>query len=156
GTRKCDEVQRSRLRGVAYRMLGSTLNPNRRACAYTNGLVHRAEPMLRSASAFVLSLALAMPLAASGKHGEVAIKEWPVPWANTHPSDPHVQSPERVWFVSESGNYLASFNPQTQRFSKLELSDEPAPRALVVAAGAKGMVWYTSSAHEYIGRYDPV
>ena len=97
-----------------------------------------------------------MPLAASGKHAQVAIKEWPVPWANTHPRDPHVQSPDRVWFISESGNYLATFNLQTQRFSKVDLADEPAPRALVVAAGAKGMVWYTSSAHEYIGRYDPM
>jgi virginiamycin B lyase len=112
--------------------------------------------MLRSASAFVLSFALAMPLAASGKHGHVEIKEWPIPWADSHPRDPRVQSSERVWYISESANYLASFNPQTQRFSKVDLTDEPAPRGLIVAAGANGMVWYTSSAHGYIGRYDPV
>src|SRR5262245_43477808 len=100
--------------------------------------------MLRTASALVLSLALALPLAASGKHGQVVIKEWPVPWADTHPRDPHVQSPDHVWFISESAHYLASFNMDTQRFSKVELSDEPAPRGLIVAAGAKGMVWFTS------------
>jgi virginiamycin B lyase len=112
--------------------------------------------MFRSASAFVLCLALAMPLAASGKHGHVTIKEWPVPWANTHPRDPHAQNPKRVWFVSEPGNYLAFFNLETQRFSKLDLDDEPAPRGVIVAAGANGMVWFTSGAHAYIGRYDPV
>jgi virginiamycin B lyase len=113
--------------------------------------------MLRSVSAVVLLIALAAPLAAaSAKHPHLEIKEWPVPWAYSQPRDPHVASPDRVWFISESGNYLASFNPQTQRFSKIDLNDEPAPRGLIVAAGANGMVWYTSSTHGYIGRYDPV
>src|SRR5581483_7800287 len=98
--------------------------------------------MFRSASAFVLLLALAMPLAARGKHGHVAIKEWPVPWADSHPRDPHVQGPDGVWFVSESGNYLGFFNLSTQRFSRIDLDDQPAPRGLIVAAGAKGMVWF--------------
>lgn len=111
--------------------------------------------MLRSFIALVLSLVLAAPLASAGKRAQVPIKEFPVPWADSHPRDPYVQV-DRVWFISETANYLASFDLGTQRFSRIDLANQPAPRGVIAATGAKGMVWFTASAHAYIGRYDPV
>jgi virginiamycin B lyase len=108
-------------------------------------------------SSCLLSLALALPLAAAEKkHYPVEIREWPVPWANSKPRDPHVVSPTSVWFAGEAGNYIATFNPESARFSKVDLTDEPAPSHLIAAAGTKGMIWYSGPARGYIGRYDPV
>ncbi len=106
--------------------------------------------MLRIVPPLLLSFALAFPLAATEQ--QVEIKEWPLPWPDSHPRAPHAVSPTAVWFVAEKGNYLASLNPETGRFSKIDLVDEPAP--LNVVAAANGMLWFTASTHGYLGRYD--
>jgi virginiamycin B lyase len=108
--------------------------------------------MLRTIPAFLLALALAFPLAAADG---LDIKEWRVPWAKSTPSDPHAVSPTAVWFVGQTGNYLATLNPKTGRFSKVDLTDEPAPHNLIAGAGANGMIWFSGTAGGYIGRYDP-
>jgi len=108
--------------------------------------------MLRTLSSLLLSLAFALPLAAADGKAHLDIKEWPIPWPDSQPHDPHAVSANAVWFVAEKGNYLASLNPQTGRFSKIELMDEPAPTGLIVAAN--GMLWYTANARGYLGRYD--
>ena len=41
----------------------------------------------------------------------IEITEWPVPWKNTRPRDPHVDSRGRVWFVGQQGDYIAYFTP---------------------------------------------
>jgi virginiamycin B lyase len=107
--------------------------------------------MLRIVPALLLSSALALPLAATEQR-DVDIKEWPLPWADSRPRDPHPASATTVWFVAEKGNFLGTLNPQTGRFSRIELVDEPAPRNLII--GANGMLWYTASARGYLGRYD--
>jgi virginiamycin B lyase len=100
----------------------------------------------------LLALALALPLAAAEKH-RVQIKEWPVPWPDSRPRDPYFVSPDSVWFVGQTGNYLATLNPKTGDFKKIDLLDEPGPHNLIVAAN--GMVWYAGNLRGYIGRYDP-
>jgi virginiamycin B lyase len=99
-----------------------------------------------------LTLALPLPLAAAEKH-HVEIKEWPVPWPDSRPRDPYVTRPGAVWFVGQTGNYLATLNPRTGDFKRIDLIDEPGPRSVVVAAN--GMVWYTGNLRGYLGRYDP-
>ncbi len=78
-----------------------------------------------------------------------------MPWADSHPRDPVVVSPSAVWFVGQTGNFLAVLDPQTSRFSRIDLLDQPAPHGLIAGAGRNGMLWYTGTARGYIGRYDP-
>jgi virginiamycin B lyase len=109
--------------------------------------------MLRSLSLCLFLLALAWPLAASEQHRKpLDIKEWPLPWPKSGPADPQSVSPAAVWFVARTGNFLGVLNPQTGRFSRIDLIDEPAPQGLIV--GANSMLWFTSKVHGYIGRYD--
>jgi virginiamycin B lyase len=103
-----------------------------------------------------LAALLAMALAAPGAGAEtaaVAIKEWPVPWASSRPRDAFFANSEAVWFVGQVGHYLASLNPKTGAFEKVDLPDQAGPHNVVV--GRDGMVWYTGNLKGYIGRYDP-
>lgn len=109
--------------------------------------------MRRVCCAFVLVLVCASALAAGQKH-PVTIKEWPVPWPDSHPADPFVAKPDAVWFVGTTGNYLARLNPQTGAFKRIDLMDEPRPQSVIVAAN--GMVWFSGTQRSYIGRFDPV
>ena len=107
---------------------------------------------MRPAFYFLLALALASPLAAAETHS-LQIKEWPVPWPNSRPTDPVPVRPDTVWFVGETGNYLATLNPETGAFKRIDLIDEPGPQSMVVAGN--GIVWFTGTARGYIGRFDP-
>lgn len=102
---------------------------------------------------FLLTLALALPLCAAQKQA-VTIKEWPVPWPGTHPSDAGMAKPDAVWFVGATGHYLATLNPQTGAFRRIDLIDEPGPRSVIVAAN--GIVWFSGTVGGYIGKYDSV
>jgi len=83
----------------------------------------------------------------------VEIKEWTVPWEGSRPRDPYYPGGDRVWFVGQVGHYLASLEPETGEFKKVELSDSPGPHNLIV--GRDGIVWYAGNLKGYIGRYDP-
>jgi virginiamycin B lyase len=108
---------------------------------------------MRRACAVLVLLVCAPALAATQRHA-VTIKEWPVPWPDTHPTDPFVARPDAVWFVGSTGHYLAMLNPQTGAFKRIDLIDEPGPQSVIVAAN--GMVWFSGTQREYIGRFDPV
>src|SRR5687768_678457 len=51
----------------------------------------------------------------------VAIQEWTVPWEKTRPRDPYVDAKSRVWFVGQSGNYIAFLEPGTGKFTRFEI-----------------------------------
>lgn len=105
----------------------------------------------------LIALAAAFPLMAADSQPaathKVEIKEWPVPWENTRPRDPFYHAPDAVWFVGQTGQYLARFNPQTGEFTKINLVDEPGPHNVIV--GTYGTVWFAANTRGYIGRYDP-
>ncbi len=101
----------------------------------------------------VLAASVALSVAASEKQRTVPIKEWPVPWPDTHPTDPFVAGSE-VWFAGSTGHYLGTLNPQTGAFRRIDLIDEPGPQSVIVAAN--GMVWFSGTLHGYIGRFDSV
>jgi virginiamycin B lyase len=101
----------------------------------------------------LISLGLLMATSlALAETKSVEIREWPVPWEMSRPRDPYAAE-KRVWFVGQAGHYLASLDPATGAFEKVDLPDKPGPHNLVV--GRDGIVWYAGNLRGYIGRYDP-
>lgn len=99
----------------------------------------------------LLSLSLALPAAFAAD--TVTIEEWPVPWNNTRPRDPAVGPQGRVWFVGQTGDYVAYFNPDNGEFQRYDLQAGDLPHNLVV--GKDGIVWYAGNGSAHIGRLDP-
>jgi virginiamycin B lyase len=84
---------------------------------------------------------------------QVPIKEWPVPYADSRPRDPYADGKDRVWFVGQTGNYVAYLEPGSGNFKRYELEDGALPHNLIV--DKKGMVWYAGNGNGHIGRLDP-
>lgn len=51
------------------------------------------------------------------------ITEWEVPWEDTRPRDPYVDSQDRVWFVGQRGNYAAYLTPSDGTFERFDLPE---------------------------------
>ena len=83
----------------------------------------------------------------------VQITEWPVPWAASRPRDPYLAPDGQVWFVGQSDDYAARFNPATQEFKRYELPEGTGPHNLIV--NSDGMVWYAGNRNAHIGRLNP-
>ncbi len=103
------------------------------------------------------SLSLAgMPVYAAEKESEqntVEIREWLVPWEKSRPRDPYVDRKGRVWFCGQTGNYIARFEPKTEKFEKFDLGEGAGPHNLIVDSA--GQVWFAGNLQGYIGRLDP-
>ena len=98
-------------------------------------------------------LALVAVSAAAGAYKELEIREWPVPWEQSRPRDPYVDGQGRVWFVGQSGNYVANLDPATGQFRRFELEAGTFPHNLIVSHS--GAIWFTGNANGTIGRLDP-
>ena len=83
----------------------------------------------------------------------VDITEWTVPWERSRPRDPFADAQSRVWFVGQTGNYVAYLDPSSGKFHRFELERNTLPHNLIV--DAKGQVWFAGNAAGYIGRLDP-
>jgi virginiamycin B lyase len=81
------------------------------------------------------------------------IKEWQVPYEHSVPRDPFAESATSVWFVGQSGGYLAKLHTDTGEFMRVPLKDGSGPHNLIV--GSDGIVWYAGNLNRLIGRYDP-
>ena len=108
--------------------------------------------MRRRALGLVAAAALAS-LPTAGSSAAVEITEWAVPWENSRPRDPFVDGAGGVWFVGQTGDYLARFDPDAESFSKVDLEPGTGPHNLVV--DAIGNVWFAGNRKGFIGRYDP-
>jgi len=113
--------------------------------------------MRRNASVLLLLPILAtLPLttpAASQDVQTVELREWTVPWPNSRPRDPYFDAASGfVWFVGQTGNYVAYFDPRTTEFKRYEIEDGTNPHSLIV--DSRG-VWYTGNQNGRIGRLDP-
>lgn len=109
-------------------------------------------------AALIVSAAISSPermhaQAAPEAKAPVAIQEWTVPWEKTRPRDAYVDSKSRVWFVGQSGNYIAWLDPATGKFTRFEIDPGTHPHNLIVADD--GMVWYAGNRNGMIGRLDP-
>lgn len=102
----------------------------------------------------ILSLSAAVLHLASGQAlAQVPIKEWPVPYPDSRPRDPDVDSQNRVWFVGQTGNYLAYLEPRSGKFRRYELDDGALPHNLIV--DRQDVVWYAGNGDAHIGKLDP-
>ena len=79
------------------------------------------------------------------------IQEWDVPWEDTRPRDPWVHN-GAVWFVGQSGNYVATLNPDSGDFKRYEIPEGAHPHTVIVDdRGA----WYAGNLDEHIGLVNP-
>ena len=115
---------------------------------------------MRSTRALILAAVLAPAvLAAQAQPTDASLaarhdpKEWDVPFgADTRPRDPYADAQGRVWFVGQSGNYVAYRHSRTGEFKRYEIEPGTNPHNLVVE---KGMVWFTGNRNNRIVRLDP-
>ncbi|TLU64177.1 lyase [Thalassotalea litorea] len=83
----------------------------------------------------------------------IEIKEWTVPWPDTRPRDPAVDSKGVVWFCGQVGNYIASLDPKTGKFKQFELPNGTYPHNLII--DNDDFIWYAGNRNSHIGRLDP-
>ena len=108
---------------------------------------------MRRALGLNLAAALVSASVAAASAEPVEITEWTVPWEDSRPRDPFVESTGAVWFVGQKGDYLARFDPADASFAKVDLEPGTGPHNLVVDGG--GSVWFAGNRKGFIGRYDP-
>ena len=90
---------------------------------------------------------------ATGRADPVDIREWAVPWENSHPRDPYVAGDGRVWFVGQRGDYVANLEPETGDFNRYDLERGTGPHNLVV--DGENRIWYAGNRKAHIGLLDP-
>ena len=83
----------------------------------------------------------------------VDLREWLVPWPDSSPTDPYVDSRGRVWFVGVTGDYIANFSRDSNEFNRYDLRDGSQPTALLISPD--GQLWYTSLKRRSIGVLNP-
>lgn len=89
----------------------------------------------------------------SGPAAPVDIREWAVPWEHSRPRDPYVAGDDRVWFVGQRDDYIASFTPASGEFERYALDDGTGPHNLIV--DDEGTIWYAGNRAGHIGKLDP-
>ncbi len=96
------------------------------------------------------------PLVRAAQTGEkvsVAIDLWPVPWPSTRPRDPDVAPDGNVWFVGQTGDYVAQLNPKTEDFRRINLPPGTGPHNVIV--DDEGILWVAGNRQGWIGRMLP-
>lgn len=109
---------------------------------------------MRKQFAFVLSLVAAAPLGAGAQVSqEVEINQQEVPFARGRSRDAFVAPDGKVWFVGQTGNYLAVFDPGTKEFRQHAIPDRTLPHTNIVTPD--GIVWLAGNGNGTIVRFDP-
>lgn len=101
----------------------------------------------------LLFIFLIVGAAQAAEPASVAVQAWPVPWEQTRPRDPDVDAQGRVWFVGQTGDYVAYLDPDTGDFTRYPLPDGTGPHNQIV--GPDGAIWYAGNRAAHIGRLDP-
>ncbi len=84
---------------------------------------------------------------------EINITEWKVPWPDSRPRDPAIDSKGNVWFCGQVGNYIGVLNPTTGKFKRFELADNTNPHNLLV--DSNDFIWYAGNRNNHIGLLNP-
>lgn len=109
---------------------------------------------MRYAARAVLALPFfALTVTEAGAQLALDIKEYPVPWERSRPRDPYMDKQGRVWFVGQTGNYIAYLSPESGEFKQYEIEEGTNPHNLIV--DDEGIVWYAGNRNARIGRLDP-
>lgn len=111
---------------------------------------------MKSRVLFISIVACMMWLPQSAISQTVEIREWLVPWDNSRPRDPFVDTSGLVWFVGQKGHYIANLRPETGEFNRYDLQPGTGPHNLIVAEdGSSLSIWYAGNLKSHIGRLDP-
>lgn len=78
---------------------------------------------------------------------------WKVPWPDSRPRDPDVDGNGIVWFVGQTGDYVAAFDPKNAQFRRIDLDRGTGPHDLIL--GEDRVLWYAGNRVGNIGRLDP-
>jgi len=89
---------------------------------------------------------------ASASADTVRLTEWTVPWEKTQPRDPSVDATGRIWFVGQTGNYVARLDVGSGNFTRIEIDSGTHPHT--VSIDSKGNAWYTGNRNGMIGKID--
>ncbi|MEW9797046.1 Vgb family protein [Alteromonas sp. CYL-A6] len=84
---------------------------------------------------------------------DAGLTSWQVPWENTRPRDPMLDSKGNVWFCGQQGNYIARLNPTTGEFTRFTLPDASHPHNLII--DTRDTVWYSGNRNGHIGALNP-
>ncbi len=101
---------------------------------------------------FLILFFLAFTAPAAASEG-LEVTEWQVPYADTRPRDPYVDSAGRVWFCGQAGAYIAYLDPKTGQFDAFGLADGAGPHNLII--DDRDRIWFAANTLPYIGRLDP-
>jgi virginiamycin B lyase len=104
-------------------------------------------------AAVVAGTVSAADIAAPKSQPQPSIEEWPVPWEESRPRDPYPGADGKVWFVGQRGHYVASLDPGTGEFRRIDLEPGTGPHNLIVADD--GTIYYAGNLAAHIGRIDP-
>src|SRR5689334_16033214 len=81
-------------------------------------------------------------------------KEHTVPWgAATRPRDPIMARDGKVWFVGQTGNYVAYLDSKTGQFKQYTIEDNAHPHNINI--DERGGVWYTGNTIGKLYSIDP-
>jgi len=108
-------------------------------------------PIASVATAATLAAAIMVAFMQPSETAEVEIKEWDVPWENTRPRDPWVGD-QRIWFVGQRGDYVASLDPTSGSFRRYDLDGGTGPHTVI--ADKRG-AWYAGNRAGHIGLVHP-
>jgi virginiamycin B lyase len=114
---------------------------------------HTGGFFMKTLISILLLLLMGLPGGNALGNDPIDITEWRVPWQNTRPRDPFVDSANRVWFVGQTGDYIAYLDPSSGKFKHFELEPGAGPHNLVV--DGNGQVWFAGNLKAYIGKLDP-
>lgn len=83
---------------------------------------------------------------------QVTLTEWDVPWKQTRPRDPWPLNEQVIWFVGQTDDYAATFDPTNETFKRYDLEKGTGPHTVI--ANEKG-AWYAGNRNRHIGLIDP-
>ena len=106
---------------------------------------------IRVASLIAVCAAPAAPLFA--QDGALEPKEWTVPWEKTRPRDPIMDQSGKVWFVGQTGNYVAYLEPKSGEFKRYSIDDNTHPHNINL--DERGGVWFTGNTNGRLYTIDP-
>ena len=92
--------------------------------------------------------------AAAQETDSVRIDEWEVPWTDTRPRDPFAAESGLVWFVGQTGDYIATLDPRSGTFQRWDLEPGTGPHNLIVSRG--GTVWIAGNRTTELVRFESV
>lgn len=89
------------------------------------------------------------------QEASLAPTEWQVPWPRTRPRDPIMDAAGRVWFVGQSGNYVAYLDTRSAKgdFKRFAIDDGTFPHNINV--DERGGVWFTGNRNGRLYSIDP-